>query len=278
LLGGTRREGRAFTRLLAAAIILLTGSAVAEPSHWYQGAAGRRRVTHLVVFAVSGGLYVSSETFLKDDLAPTTCRRCAPLGFDRSVRNSVVWNDTALAGTLGDLEAFVLAPVVGLGLTALAWSGTNGDRVGRWIDDAAPILQSAVFSGLVNQVVKFAVGRRRPFVQFGDPTRPPDLDDNTSFYSGHTTLAFAIATSAGTVAHRRGYRLEPLIWAAGYTLATTTGYLRIAADRHYFTDVATGAVVGTAIGLAVPLLLHRHIGGQIDLVPTGRGIALVGGF
>lgn len=263
---------------MVAASVLLGGSAVAEPMHWYEGTVGRRRMTHLAVFVVAGGLYVSSETFLKDDLAPVTCRRCAPLGFDRSVRDSLVWSDPSLAKTLGDLNGFVLAPVVGLGITALASSGTDADRVGRWIDDAAPILESAVFSGLVNQVVKFAVGRRRPFVQFGDPLRPSELDDNTSFYSGHTTLAFAIATSAGVVAHRREYRLEPVIWAAGYTIATTTAYLRIAADRHYFTDVATGAVAGTAIGLAVPLLLHRQLGHQIELVPTGRGVGLAGRF
>ena len=41
-------------------------------------------------------------------------------------------------------------------------------------------------------------------------------------------------------------------------MGATTGYLRIAANQHYFTDVLTGAVVGTGVGLAVPYTLHRR--------------------
>lgn len=185
-------------RRVAIILAILTSSAVAEPGHWYQGAAGRRRLTHLTVFVVSGALYISSETFLKDNLAPATCRSCEPPGLDRSARDALVWNDSALAGTLSNVEGFVLAPVIGLGLTMLASSGASEDRVGRWIDDTSPILEAAVLSGLVNQIVKFSVGRQRPFVYFADPGRPTELDDNVSFYSGHTTLAFAVATSAGS--------------------------------------------------------------------------------
>jgi membrane-associated phospholipid phosphatase len=244
---------------MATAVSLATPAA-AEPAHWYEGSAGHRRLTHIAAAVLGGGLYISSETFLKDDLAPADCRWCDPPGLDRSIRDAAVWRDRDLAGSLSNLSGYVLAPVVGLGLTMLASSGTRADRPARWIDDALPIVEAAVASGLVNQVVKLGVGRQRPFVSYADPGRPADLDDNLSFYSGHTTLTFAIASSAGLVAHRRGYRLEALIWSAGYALAATTGYLRIAADKHYLTDVATGAVVGTAIGLAVPLLLHRHLG------------------
>ena len=81
-------------------------------------------------------------------------------------------------------------------------------------------------------------------------------DDNLSFFSGHTTLAFAVATAAGTINTLRGYRLAPLVWGAGMTMAVSVGYLRIAADKHYFSDVMTGAVVGSLIGVGVPLIFH----------------------
>jgi hypothetical protein len=42
------------------------------------------------------------------------------------------------------------------------------------------------------------------------------------------------------------------------SLAAATGYLRIAADSHYFSDVLVGAAVGTAVGLLVPHLLHKE--------------------
>ena len=56
-----------------------------------------------------------------------------------------------------------------------------------------------------------------------------------------------------------GYRLAPVVWIAGGVLALAASYLRMAADRHYFTDVTVGAVLGTGIGIAVPLLLHRPV-------------------
>jgi membrane-associated phospholipid phosphatase len=37
--------------------------------------------------------------------------------------------------------------------------------------------------------------------------------------------------------------------------AATTGTLRLVGDAHYFSDVFVGAVVGTAVGLGIPLLV-----------------------
>ena len=33
-------------------------------------------------------------------------------------------------------------------------------------------------------------------------------------------------------------------------------YLRIGADKHYFSDVTLGALVGSAIGIGLPMLFH----------------------
>ena len=57
----------------------------------------------------------------------------------------------------------------------------------------------------------------------------------------------------------RGYRIAPLVWIGGGLIALTTSYLRMAADRHYFTDVATGALLGVGVGIGVPLLFHGPI-------------------
>ena len=70
------------------------------------------------------------------------------------------------------------------------------------------------------------------------------------------------------------------MWAAGLTLATTGAYLRIAADRHYATDVLAGAIVGSAVGFGVPYFAHRpnpanariavaHVPGGATLVLSG---------
>lgn len=130
----------------------------------------------------------------------------------------------------------------------------------EWGEDATVIVESIVVAANTNQLVKFLVGRERPFVHDLDAdgkgrTSTPG-DNNLSFYSGHTMLGFVSAVSAGTIASLKGYRAAPVIWGTGLTFAAATGYLRIAADKHYFTDVVTGAVMGSLAGFLVPWL-HR---------------------
>ena len=38
------------------------------------------------------------------------------------------------------------------------------------------------------------------------------------------------------------------IWTGAMGLALATGYFRLAADKHYMSDVITGAITGTLIG------------------------------
>ena len=270
-------------RIVPAVVVALALAVPARSGHadpWYSGHAGHRRVVHLSLFAAGGVIYLSTETFLKSSLAPSSCRWCDPTSYDVSIRNAVKWHDTSTALFLSNIDGFVVAPVAGLGLVMLASAGAPDSGWARRLDDTIPVLESAVIAGLLNQAVKFTVAEERPFVHFANPKQPHDLDDDVSFYSGHTTLAFAIATSAGMVAHERGYKLEPVVWGVGYGIATSVGYLRIAADRHYFTDVATGAVIGTGIGVAVPLLFHHGVLAEhgVSLVPTGRGAMVVGSF
>ena len=103
------------------------------------------------------------------------------------------------------------------------------------------------------------------------------VDDDLSFYSGHTTEAVSLAVAAGTVSSLRGYRLAPLVWSAGLPIALTSGYLRIAGDRHYFTDVLVGAIAGASVGLLVPYVFHRPEGGA-EATPGSTGQASVLAF
>ena len=144
------------------------------------------------------------------------------------------------------------------GLDALAARAEGAPRAG-WVD-ALLISEATSIALAVNQTVKFIAGRERPFVHALPEAEKPFTEypssNNLSFYSAHSSFTFALAVSAGTVASMRRYRLAPAIWAVGLAMGTATAYLRIAADRHYVSDVATGAALGSLSGFAVPYLFH----------------------
>jgi membrane-associated phospholipid phosphatase len=217
-------------------------------------------------------LWIGSEVF-KPQLAPATCRWCSSNSLDDGVRSALAWQSVDTADKVSDVFAYGLAPSIAIGLCGLAaWRDTGGTA--RWATDALLIGEASVLAMDLNHAVKLAAGRERPFVHALSADQKPmtahPSDNNVSFFSSHTTWVFALAASSGTVATMRGYRLAPVVWAVGAPVALATGWLRIAADRHYFTDVAVGAVVGSAVGIVIPLALHGR-------EPTASGVTVGAG-
>jgi membrane-associated phospholipid phosphatase len=228
--------------------------------------------------------WVGSE-LLKGQLAPSTCRWCDPPGFDSSVRDALRWNDTERVNVISYVVPLGVEPLVVFGLDALAAHDAKAPPRAAWVDGLL-ISEATAIAMAMNQAVKFVVGRERPFVHALDEADKPNTahpsDNNVSFYSGHSTFAFAMAVSGGTVASMRGYRLAPWIWGAGLTIAAVSAYLRIAAERHYFSDVMTGSIIGSLTGFAVPYLFHnparRVMVAPAPLDHGGAGFAVRGHF
>ncbi|WP_338877458.1 phosphatase PAP2 family protein (plasmid) [Spirosoma sp. SC4-14] len=68
----------------------------------------------------------------------------------------------------------------------------------------------------------------------------PDGTDMYSFPSGHTANAF----TGASLLDREFRDVSPWIPIGGYTMATTTGLLRMTNDRHWVSDVLVGAGIG----------------------------------
>lgn len=282
---------RAFLIVLGAVLSVSAAApeaaAQAERASWTDGDAGSRRVTHLVSASAAALAYAASATVLKGTLAADECRWCDPPGLDRSVRNALVWDNPKRASTISDLTGYLATPVFTLGLTAMMAVRDAGDtesRFGRALDDTLPILETVLYSQLIVQAVKFSVARQRPRAHFGGGASPDDHEANLSFFSGHASLTFALATAAGVVAHRRDSAAEPVIWAVGMGLAATTSYLRVAADQHYFTDVTVGALFGIGAGVLIPTLLDHdrdddeNGSQQTMILPTPTSLMFTGVF
>lgn len=261
---------RSFALSITLATALLPATAhAAEP------AGPRMQVNFPVDLTISGvgaAIWLTTE-FLKGKIAPSTCHWCEPPAGDLAVKNALRWSNTKPADITSYVTGFALAPMAALGLDAIAVHARGGSFL-EWGEDATVIVESIIVAANINQLVKFTVGRERPFVHDLAPADKPLTkspgDNNLSFYSGHTMLGFVSAVSAGTVASLKGYRAAPWIWGTGLTLAAATGYLRIAADKHYFTDVLTGAIMGSAAGFLVPWL-HRPKTGNAQITGMSAG-------
>jgi membrane-associated phospholipid phosphatase len=237
-------------RALAALALAVAAPAVAaEPPHpLHHDVAVDALVTGVAVT-----VWVGTE-LAKPELAPARCRVCEPNAVDAAAREAVVWSAPARARRASDILAFGLLPA-GVAAHQLLAARRAGDAA-EGLVDLLLVAEAAALTANLTQATKYAVGRRRPGALHAGPDAVPSPDDDLSFYSGHTSLAFSLVAAAGTVSSLRGYSSERWVWGAGAALAAGVGFLRMAGDAHWLTDVLAGAAVGTAMGIAIPRLLH----------------------
>ena len=106
--------------------------------------------------------------------------------------------------------------------------------------------QAVIIGGVSVEVVKHIFGRVRPYQSI--PANPrlwmgPKGFQYVSFPSGHTVVAFSLATVFASA-----YKDKPWVGILSYGLATGVGLSRIYNDDHWSSDVLIGAALGFAIG------------------------------
>ncbi len=242
--------------LAVAALCLAPGAARAESR-----ALRYELKLDLPVTLAAGAVVGATQAWL----LPESCRWCVAPGelnaLDAGARQALLWQRPRTAATLSDVSAFLVTPALGFGL--LAGGAATEGSLSQTPVDLLLSAEATVVTMAVTQLAKVIAARQRPFT-IGAPCEAIRLEDDpyTSFFSGHTSISFAVAVSSGTIASMRDYRTAPWIWATALPVAATAGYLRIAADRHYLTDVLVGAAVGSALGFAIPYVFHRPLDGR----------------
>jgi membrane-associated phospholipid phosphatase len=139
----------------------------------------------------------------------------------------------------------------GIALVPVAFLVGGHFRKDSYAEKTALLAGEAYASGAVMEIaLKMATRRLRPSDippsgNFSDTffeSHKSALGINTSFPSGHTTAAFAVAT---VFAHRyRQHRWVP--WVA-YGAAAAVGFSRVTLQSHFPSDVFLGAALGYSI-------------------------------
>lgn len=102
---------------------------------------------------------------------------------------------------------------------------------------------ASMAQSLVTLAVKKVAGRARPNNNEGPNSFFNKHGDDQSFYSGHTSEAFTLATVISEI-YKKDYPIVP--WVA-YGLASVTAYARVHDQQHWASDVIIGAVAGHLI-------------------------------
>ena len=119
---------------------------------------------------------------------------------------------------------------------------------------ASSLASYGVMAGFVNGI-KYTASELRP-----------DGSTRNSWPSGHTATAFVGAT----ILHKEyGLTRSPWYSIAGYTVATATGVMRVLNNRHWISDVLSGAGIGilsTELAYGICDLLFKHRGVQMNFL------------
>lgn len=204
----------------------------------------------------------------------------------------------------GRRRADVISDVLWYAPMALPWLDLTFPLLGDdWNADTAwqmtlINMQAFSVSAFISRAGHRYAGRARPDV--AECAKDPEYNGDhcfagsyASFPSGHTSTA---AVGAGLVcAHHMRLGLlgsdlaDGLVCGTAASMALGAGIARIAAERHYVSDVVAGAVIGFGSGLALPMLRHyrqedpEQSAVRWSVVPTttgsdGLGLAMFGWF
>lgn len=133
-------------------------------------------------------------------------------------------------------------------------------------------LQSFIFAEVASAGIKVLTCRERPDANSQSWLGPFATFESTSFVSGHSTRAFALATTVAGF-----YPEKKWIGIVSYSLATMTSVGRVISKEHWTSDVIVGAALGYFIGRGV-VKFNEKIGNinsvRIEPIATNYGVGI----
>jgi hypothetical protein len=230
------------------------------------------------VLVVSTALWVVPWALTTNEQPPSHCDPCDRSkvnGFDRlTIDMDDHASRTAANALLGALPISV----------AIAWADYGIADWRNWGTDVIVIGETYLVSGALDELVRRAVRRPRPYMYRpgAEPKLRKTAEGSLSFFSGHTAALYAMAVSTsytyGLRHPQSPWRLP--LWIGLLGIATAEGALRVASGDHFMTDVLTGALVGVSSGFAVTTLHLRPA--PFVVVPSvssqSASLSLIGDF
>jgi membrane-associated phospholipid phosphatase len=132
-------------------------------------------------------------------------------------------------------------------------------------------------------ICKGTVLRLRPILYNPDVPLSDKVDlgrsARWSFFSGHTTAAFASAFFLAKVYsdYNPKSKLTKFIYGGTIIAASTVGFLRYRSGKHFPTDILTGAAIGAIVGYGIPAIHkinHSKLSFHPGVSPYGMSLTM----
>lgn len=266
-------------RRAAVALLLSSGFAGGTLAAQDSGSAGVR-------FVVQGDSATSrpAPLFTRRELVLTAIFTAASVGLMQLdpeiqdwMRDSARQNNQFLSDRAEELKWINEKTLMGAQLLTWGVGRLSGNRAVADIGFHA--FESVAITTLVTTGVRVAIGRSRPFVtNHSDafdykPFKGTNTQAYRSFPSLHSAAAFATAAAVTGETRRRAPEAVKYVAPASFFIASLPGLARMYADKHWASDVALGAVWGTAIGIATVRYHHERPGNRFDRWMLARSTA-----
>lgn len=192
--------------------------------------------------------------------------------FDQSIRDEVMKDRSYYKSfpiEFGRIYGELTSPILiagAFGLHNLISENESSKKI------AFEILQTTFYAGVITTGLKLALGRARPFTENGSKDFGNWSLLNDSFHSlpsGHVTVAFSISTVLANNSHSTWLKI--LCYVPAFLTATS----RVYQDKHWFSDVLLGGVIGYSVGTWVT---SKHESISISGIPSMNRINFVVAF
>jgi membrane-associated phospholipid phosphatase len=137
---------------------------------------------------------------------------------------------------------------------------------------AAMYAETMVYAYSLPSICKGTVLRYRPGLYNAELSMDTKLEFGKeakwSFFSGHTTAAFASAFFLAKVYsdYHPKSKANKFIYGGAVITASAIGFLRYRAGKHFPTDIIAGAAAGAIIGYGIPAL-HKIKNKKVSIIP-----------
>jgi len=209
--------------------------------------------------------------------------RMTPADTGKLDRNDLWITDRWTAGMYSTKSALasdiLIVPMVGLPMAATALEAYGGNQSwGAAVTDGVVFSEALALSSSLDLLVRSTQVHPRPLVYGKDVPAKERVSGEASgsFYSGHANAAFLSAVYFSYTYSLRNpdSRYQGALWAGSLGAATLVAGLRVAAGKHYLSDVVVGAAAGSFFGWVFPYM-HRNKkagggGGGLDVGMNGE--------